>query len=516
MADRAGGSGGGGRSLPRWFGPVAVAVAVLLAAGLQLYRIAEPPGGFHSFNETFYTELADHYADAGPLAAVARPRDLNNPPLYPLLAAAVYDAAGSDIVGPRSVSIIAGLAAAVLIYALTRVLYNERIAMWAAIVFALMPGVVLVGRSAQTDMLLVALELAAMASYVLAVRGKDVRFAAAAGALLGAALLTKLSALAVLAILALWNVWRTRSFAWLRERTTLWALGAFGLVGLPWYVWFALSAGLVGKQGAIVTVAGSAFKDVRFFTVMMPGDLVCMSSALGIALAVVGIVLAARKRTPADLLVLSGVIVNLALYVAFHFHSYYLLPIAPFLAMAAGRLLDSLRARSKALVTGIVVALVLALGLSATMTLAAKKWGHWTPARVADDVRALDADPAHTTVHVDGGVLSNDFAGGFARYSTEVTTVPEPLPQGTTLREGDRHVLFTACSLDARPVAVAVLQQHRPVVLGYALYSNVGSELHTFMTQRWKAERVGPVWRFGIDVRDMVHPAWVYYDWPVE
>jgi pimeloyl-ACP methyl ester carboxylesterase len=64
--------------------PVLLASLVLFA-----YRIGEPSGGFHAFNETFYADLGRTYARSGWLEQWTNPADANNPPLYLDLVVAV-------------------------------------------------------------------------------------------------------------------------------------------------------------------------------------------------------------------------------------------------------------------------------------------------------------------------------------------------------------------------------------------------------------------------------------------
>ncbi|TLM65544.1 MAG: phospholipid carrier-dependent glycosyltransferase, partial [Actinobacteria bacterium] len=225
---------------------IGLAAVIAAAALLYLPHLRDAIGGFQHTNEGFYGLLARDYAHGPLLAPWLHPLESNNPPLYPWVQALLVRAGADPVVAGRAISLLATLLCAALVFALCARLYDRRTGLVAAAVFVFLPGVALVGRNAQTDVPVLALQLAAVTVYVIAAERTGRRSAALlgalAGALMGAAALTKLSALIALPALALWQVWRTRGLRWLAEPATLGALAATALVGGTWYGYRAATA----------------------------------------------------------------------------------------------------------------------------------------------------------------------------------------------------------------------------------------------------------------------------------
>ena len=148
---------------------LAAVAAALVAAAIQAYRLGDSIRGFHLFNEGFY--LANAVADAsrGLLAPVLHPIDPNNPFVYPFVLASVVRLFGPSVSAARTVSVVATGATVLLTFGLAKRLYNERIAIMGAVFIALMPGMLLVGRNIQIDALMLALEVAVVWAFVVAV-----------------------------------------------------------------------------------------------------------------------------------------------------------------------------------------------------------------------------------------------------------------------------------------------------------------------------------------------------------
>ena len=85
---------------------------VAFALWLRFYRIGEPIGGYHAFNEGFYTRLAALDSQRGLFAWVTNPLDFNNPPLFTAIVSLAFRLFTPTIAVARGVSVVAGLAAA--------------------------------------------------------------------------------------------------------------------------------------------------------------------------------------------------------------------------------------------------------------------------------------------------------------------------------------------------------------------------------------------------------------------
>ncbi len=504
-----------GRATPSWvWWTSAVAVAVLSTC-LKLPFLSQPVSGYHGFNEGYYTDLAARYAARGLLTPWTAPQDLMNPPLYLALVTAVSKVFGPGVAGARWVSIAAAAGAAIALFGLVRVLYNERIALMSAAAFALAPGVVLVGRNAQIDTLMVALELAALWLYALAVREDDPRLGACAGAVLGAALLAKLPAVLTIGVIVLWHLWWERDWKRLRSPVTWWTVGGLFVVGAPWFVVQLARAGrfLAAQLYQAKTLSGLETGGQPFWQ-RFGVEFMGMMTPIVLALALGGLFVALRRRTPADVLIVCGLGVNLLFYVFFHFHTYYLLPQAPFAAMLAARGMDTLWADRPRRVAIAVAVLAAVLAFSSVLLLGTKKWGHWGPAYVDSDMDRVAGHAERVTLHVVSSIPANSFGPAFERDVRRTHVVYEPLretdrvvPGSTELALIPRYVMAAS---DIRPSGSPRVTRYRPVLFGFAIDVDPG-ELHFFATGPVRFVRVGPVWRFGVDAATADHSKWAYY-----
>lgn len=478
---------------------------VLGVTVLRAYRLTEPPGGYHSYNEGFYLSLAEEYAERGPISSAIRPADANNPPLFPVLAAFALKLL-PGIAGPRAASMLAGAAAVLLVYALGRRLYDARVGLTAAAAFAFMPGAVLIGRNAQADMLLVCLELAFLAAFVRAVGTDDRRWGALAGAILGLAVVTKLPALFALVVVALWRTAHLRSLRWMASRAPVWMMGAFVAVGAPWWVWRAASPGLLGAQADLIALAGG--RGTGSLGTLLGGEAAALAGLPLLVLAAVGAAIAARRRQPADLLVLAGLAVETASYVVFHYHTYYLLTLTPYLALAVGRGVLALGVRSLRGSAATSLAIALVMSLFAGVTLSAKKWGHWDPTDLAPDVARLGR--ASREVAVGETVWAHSFGPALERYSdgVRVARVGSGAPG-----EAAGELLFTERGVageDFELAGPAYLDRCRPVASGLAIDADPG-QVNLLAPGPIRAERVGSPLMMGVDERRVEHPVWAYF-----
>ena len=234
---------------------LALALVVLLGTALRTYRIAEPFGGFHAFNEAFYFQNALDYLNRGILSVITAPSDFNNPPLYTLLLAISLKFFGAAEAQARAVSVTASALTIVYAYKLGKTLYNEKIGLLASVVFAFLPGAALIGRNVQLESLLLLFITSSAYYYVLSLRKNKPLLMGIAGALLGMGVLTKLPAILSLPAILLWESWRRKGLSWIRDRKTVAFIGAFAAFGLPWYAYqFATNrANFIGAQAHLAS-----------------------------------------------------------------------------------------------------------------------------------------------------------------------------------------------------------------------------------------------------------------------
>ncbi len=172
-----------------------------LAAVLRLWHLG------HGLPEAPHVDSFKFVGEAARMLATGdwSPQLYQHPQLYPRLLAALSALLGVDgevgrhLVG-RAISAAAGLAAVPAAWRLGRIVAGPAAAVLAALVVALDPGAVTVSRMVAPDALMMA--LAAWALVLLFDPRRRVGAAAAAGALLGLAVATKLSAMVLLPWLA--------------------------------------------------------------------------------------------------------------------------------------------------------------------------------------------------------------------------------------------------------------------------------------------------------------------------
>lgn len=477
-----------------WF---ALALVIVASFALRWYRIDDALVGYHVFNEGYYTELGRQYLAHGVLAPFASPLDPNNPPLYAFVLRLVFGVFGASLAAARAVSVLASTATVVAVFLLGRELYGRAAGLVAATVFGLSPGAVLVGGNAQIEGLLILLRVSAVLAYVRAVKTRDARYSALSGLLLGLAVLAKLPALVVLPGLAIWETWGSRGLKWLKTtRTRVFTL-AFLFTAAPWFLvraftdtaWRTSQAGLIGTlELPTLETLGIWFGSELFWLV---SPLVFFAFIFSLVLLVV------RRRT-ADVLVLSLLGVNFAFYLLFSYHTYYLLPAVPMVAVSVGALAQHAGFRAAPRTLCLVLVLALVLSVSAAIVAGGKKWGGWYSSDVRDIVVRAGYAPDDIVLAVDSEILGSWEPAIKAAFPD---TVVVPYPEGVSGLSAQRPVLRLAwheeVGLESDPSTVP----HRmrgPVFFGHTVQMPATVAVHHFGVVEPRLVRVGPWWWFGM------------------
>lgn len=506
-----------GSGLVTW---LLLCVTVVVGAVLRVARLGEAPGGFMAFNEYFYLDIAKRELLRDPFAWFYNSIDLNNPPLYNGLISTVLRFGVSPVAGARVVSVLAGIATVVVLFLLGRLLYDEYTGLVAAAAYAVMPGVVLTNHSIQVDSVFVALLVAGVFYYVRSVRRGAMTDAIIGGVLLGLSMLTKQPALLALLGLIVWRTWAQGGIAWLRDKRT-WVFVACALsVGGSWY-----AGQLVFRPGeflaAMSSVAGyrsmSAIS-AYFVSDVLFGELVWMVFPLAVIAAIVGLVVMVRRGSAGDMLVLTLAGLYLLYYVGFHKHSYYLLPVAPFLALMIARgavsafdEAGSVREVRAALVSVLLVAML----LGSAVMMGGKKWGRWAPADLQ-----IEPTKGNQRVHI---YYNPKLDGLYWTMSSRIDPKHQPTPaevdeyfsQAKPPEAAGTQRLYLSQTLASSDEqgreqllpANRVLTETRvrPVLAGYAIGERWSRETRaqTFKNGPWTAEKVGFLWQFGMHSQEV-------------
>ncbi len=510
---------------PTWLG---LAGILALAAALRFPGLSELPAGYLAWNEGFYIQTGLQQAALGPFSWFVHPTEYIKPPLYSGLVTLLYRLHAPLVAGPRTLSVTAGLMSVFFCFMLGRLLYDARTALAAAAFLAAMPGVVLVDHNIQVDPLFSALMMGSLFVYVLALRTSESWHALLGGVLLGLAVLTKQTAILALPVLAIWESWRTMGFTWLRSSRPWLFAGPVLAIGSSWYL---LQLAIAPSRLAAEIAGGGVDRALMvsfpptFWEFQVGSEFMWMVFPLAAIIAGAGFIFVLCEHKVGDRLLIGFLVVFFAYYLAFHLHSYYLLPLAPFVALVMGRACAGLlpdRIPSVAR-TVFVVVLVGVMSLGAVVTMSGQKWGRWSPmslgaaaarsgvTRVVSDSKSFEffgpvvtlAYPGKTSVGIDANTYVADPA--YSRGRSIYLTLDRL--EGSNRWDSGQTQSFTP-----RPKTILRDLWTRPVVFGFAIGQRPEYDVRTqrFTNDSWTIERVGPLWRFGTVAVDRPNGFFLY------
>ncbi|MEA2386021.1 MAG: hypothetical protein QOJ22_195 [Thermoleophilaceae bacterium] len=181
----------------------ALGLVLAVALVVRVAVVLASPDYMPVYDSSDYVRHAVSIADGGgypdSVFTAAESESAFRPPVYPYLLGAVQFAFGEVETAGRLVGALFGVLAVLLVYLIARRLWNDRTALVAAAVAALLPGLFLLSGALNTEPAYLVIELAAVL-FALRSRaaGGDLRWAAAAGACCGLAALTRSNGLLLL------------------------------------------------------------------------------------------------------------------------------------------------------------------------------------------------------------------------------------------------------------------------------------------------------------------------------
>lgn len=476
--------------------PVLLAAILVIAFAVRAYRITDPIGGYHAFNEGFYTKIAATDMHRGTFDWLIAPLDRNNPPLYSLVVTILFLVFGESVALARLVSVVAGVATVYCTFLLGRTLYTERVGLLAAAILAVTPGFAIVNHNIQVDSLMFFFMIAGTYHYVRSIPDDDRKQALLGGALIGLGLATKLPAVLAPGVLALWETWRTHGVRWLRAKRVLPFIGGMLVFALPWYVARLVVDGTsyIGGQAALSGNA-TAVSSWSVFRWQVLNEMMWLLSPVLAALAVASIGYLLYKRATSDGLLLLSLAAYTGFYLVYNFHSYYLIPLAPFVALAVARATFALARKVPHIVWAHAVLLPFLL-LATLLLLAGNKYGLWSPSQV---LATLPVPPAEATIYD-----TSEVAGSY-QPAIEYTLAPArviELPEGFDLerdmppaKTGKTYLLT---SLEPRtedgatPEYVAAYAETETGVVAFGFeFRQVPPNRHFFGNGVWQVRWVG-------------------------
>lgn len=218
--------------------PRALAAVLAVALAARIATVLATPDYTPLYDAADYHRHALSIAggDGYPGSAFVDGATAFRPPAYPYLLAAVYELTGSSYTAARLVGALLGTLAVLLVYVIGRRLMTPAAALAAAAVAALFPSLVFWNAALLTEPLFLALELGAVLAALVARDRASLRWAAAAGALAGAAALSRSNGILLVPVLAV-GVWCLRPRLSVRALAAPAVLVASAALALaPWAV----------------------------------------------------------------------------------------------------------------------------------------------------------------------------------------------------------------------------------------------------------------------------------------
>ncbi len=473
------------------------AVVLLVAVAgfaLRAYRANEAFSGFHAFNEGFYTMQALGYANGSLLSAFYSPGDFNNPPLFSVLVALVLRVTGFSPLAVRMVPMLASFLLVLAVFKLGKELYSQKVGMLAAVIVSFTPGLVLVGRNVQTDALVLLLVVTSTYLYVRGTKSASLLRLVLAGVVFGLALDVKITAVLALPCLIAWRLVETRRLSAVVERRSIAFYAAAVLVGVPWYLYQLVAHPdlFLGQQSHLVgtiDVPGWTFLRLGFF-----GELVWMVSPVLAFLLLVALIYLIASHKRQDFLVASLLFVYTAFYLFYHYHTYYLVMIAPFVALAVARALEGFGVTTWARVGTAGGLLCITLVGASLLVMSVHKYG--------DDGLDLIEGILDRTSPGAKVQATYDFTDNVGPAVTPYLSRPverlAPLPDGKPSRADSKAAVigYNVWRM-TRPAIPVPKTSTRLVLFGYALTSDPRS-VHVFDVGHVRFERVDGLGTFGV------------------
>jgi hypothetical protein len=351
------------REMPPMSGRVAWALLLLIlcvSLPLRLYRLAEPVGGRQGYSEAKSMLFAESIQSGSPLDSSDKVKPLTIvPPMgYAFLVYAFRWLPFPLLFVARLIILIAGLAGIFLVFDLARRMFSPGVGWIAATLYAFTPIEVMLGRSAQPEMLALALLL--LAHWILLRSNPDPDKPVSQG-IRKAGLAWGIAALihpAVLISLPVWlasECWRHRSLAALKNRN-IWSITGLALLpSLALYGYGALrdfhgfvSAIWGGTWAAVPTMSKLAFSE-------FPIEAWWGFSPLILSVIAAGIIWSLRQSSWQCRYLLLQTSSYLIVALLFYQYNTYLLWLPPFGSMLAAALIWHIRRRSLAIALTVLI-----------------------------------------------------------------------------------------------------------------------------------------------------------------
>jgi 4-amino-4-deoxy-L-arabinose transferase-like glycosyltransferase len=311
----------------------------------RIYRAGDPIGGFHCFNEAWYSIITFNYTN---LRSLLYPTAFGRVDFYipPLLSYFLYFSVkifGRNEFALHLVPIIFSTLHVPLIYALARRYFGRKAGIYSALFYSFAPVSMIVGKNIQTDPVYLFFLLSCLLTYLRArEKGYNIALMAASGILFGIALHAKQFAMIIVPAVFLWETLRNKGIKWITRGHFVMVFSAL-IPLLPFYGFHLLRNPhkFFGDQVVEASFHEYVF-NLNMFKYLLNEYFWGLSPALAV-LAVAGIIYLLIRRGEGSLFILLAIIVFNIFFIFFHYHSYYQIFCLPYLCMAAGSMLANIK-----------------------------------------------------------------------------------------------------------------------------------------------------------------------------
>ncbi len=401
---------------------LAVSTVSALAFAIRWFRADEAFGGFHSFNEAWYSTVARNYDSISSLFFPISPYgkiDFNVSPFFSWLLFAAGSVSGFDESTLRFVPIIFSVLTIPVIYVIGRRFFGVAGGFCAAAFYAFAPVSVMVGRNVQTDAVYIFFMLLSLVFY-LRYRDDDLGISnmAISGFLFGIGFLTKQFAAIILPAIVVWEIFRERGIKWFGWGHLLFGLCALCAAG-PYFIYHIVND-LGAMAGSQSSLSASQFVPLSIASViyLLPEYFWGLSPFLAV-LSAIAFVYYIIKRNAGGRLALAATIFFNWFFLHWHGHSYYLLFAAPFLCLMAGGMIGSIKNKT---IVAALASVICALSLiQAVAMLCEVKYGFSEFPAVAEVVSEGARDPL--LIAADG--VAGSYYPVLKYYAPEIQLITE-------------------------------------------------------------------------------------------
>lgn len=381
-----------------------LAVVCVLAFLLRFYRAGEAFGGYHSFNEGWYSTLALNYRTHSLLfpVSVFGKIDYNVVPFYSYILYAALTLFGDRELIYRTATIIFSVLTFPFIYLIGRRLYGRAAALAAAGIYAFAPASVVVGRNVQTDPVYLCFLFIAIHIYLKSRDEKKPRGMWWSGVFFGLSFFTKQFAILWLPAVGLWELVKGRGLRAFNRGHLYFAAGAL-LFPAPFFLYHMITrAGEIVKSQAELSASQLHSLSLVDFQQVFEELYWALSPLIFVLCLFAAISMLRGKRKDGDGLLALSTAVFVAFFCVFHGHSYYLLYGIPFISLIGGRFVGSLKPRR--IVAPVFAFLLAVSAVQAIAFLCAVKYGY----NEFEAAREFLADKKNVTL-----VLDEDIRGSY-------------------------------------------------------------------------------------------------------